>query len=98
MIILAGPRSLLARRFVRVWALAGLALLASVARGDVDVWSNIGPNGGSVFSLAIDPVTPSTFAKLSLVTGGPDTLRLVHLHQLSLRLPVLMRESAPYSA
>jgi hypothetical protein len=59
-IVLARLRCLLTRRFVRVCALAGLVLLTGVARGDVEVWSSIGPNGGTVFALAIDPHAPAT--------------------------------------
>ena len=49
-----------ARRFVRACALAGLVLLSGVACGDVEVWSSIGPDGGTVFALAIDPQAPAT--------------------------------------
>ena len=47
--------------------LAALGLLSGDARGDVDVWSSVGPSGGNVFALAIDPHAPAT---IYAGTGG----------------------------
>ncbi len=52
-------RRLLRRRVV-LPVLAGLVLLGGRAGADVDVWSSIGPVGGNVFALAIDPHAPAT--------------------------------------
>ena len=60
-------RCLCTRRFVRACSLAGLVLLGEGARADVDVWSSVGPNGGNVFALAIDPHAPAT---IYAGTGG----------------------------
>ena len=60
-------RGLLIRRFVSACVYAGLVLLAPAASGDVDVWSSIGPTGGNVFALAIDPHAPAT---IYAGTGG----------------------------
>src|SRR6266545_6377378 len=59
-IVLARLSCFLTRRLLFVCALASLVFLPSVARGDVDVWSSVGPNGGTVFVLAIDPHAPAT--------------------------------------
>jgi PKD repeat protein/photosystem II stability/assembly factor-like uncharacterized protein len=47
-------------RVIRPGALAALVLLAGGALCDVDVWSSVGPYGGTVFALAIDPHAPAT--------------------------------------
>ncbi len=67
MIVFARLRVVPARRTVHVCAFAGLAFLVGVARADVDVWSSVGPDGGNVFALAIDPHAPAT---IYAGTGG----------------------------
>ncbi len=67
MIVLARLRCFPAHRFVRVCALAGLFLLTGAAHADVEVWGSIGPAGGNVFALAMDPHTPAT---IYAGTGG----------------------------
>lgn len=72
-IVPARLRSLSGDRYRRVSSLAGLFLLAGVilltgaVRADVDVWGSIGPTGGNVFVLAIDPHAPAT---IYAGTGG----------------------------
>ena len=53
-------RRLLVRGPVSVPVLAGLILAGADALADVDVWSSVGPTGGNVFALAIDPHAPTT--------------------------------------
>lgn len=65
--LLSWLRCALTRRFVHICALAGLVLPTGLARGDVDAWSSIGPGGGNVFALAIDPHVPTT---IYAGTGG----------------------------
>jgi PKD repeat protein len=60
-------RRLLVRGALRVPVLAGLILAGVGARADVDVWSSIGPEGGNVFALALDPHAPAT---IYAGTGG----------------------------
>ena len=67
MIVLVGQRCVLTRRCAYACTFAGLVLLAGVARADVDVWGSIGPTGGTVFALAIDPHAPAT---IYAGTGG----------------------------
>jgi hypothetical protein len=69
---MAGRRShletlLLVHQATRVWR-AGLFLLSfcvgmasvRVATAGINAWTSIGPEGGAVNALAIDPVTPTT--------------------------------------
>src|SRR5271169_146012 len=65
--ILARLHRLLLRGALCVPALAGLTLSTADDRGDVDVWSSVGPDGGAVFVLAIDPHAPAT---IYAGTGG----------------------------
>jgi PKD repeat protein len=65
--VLARLRRFPTRRCVCACGLASLALLTCEALGDVDVWSSIGPEGGTVFALAIDPHAPAT---IYAGTGG----------------------------
>jgi len=60
-------RVLVVRRRVGVPALAILFLAGSAVRADVDAWSSVGPVGGNVFALAIDPHAPAT---IYAGTGG----------------------------
>ncbi|MFI5119582.1 MAG: PKD domain-containing protein [Thermoanaerobaculia bacterium] len=55
-----GTRRLLVRGSLCVPVLAGLIVAGADARADVDVWSSIGPEGGNVFALAIDPSASAT--------------------------------------
>ena len=55
------------RRSIRAFALAVLILTAVRLQADVDVWSSVGPYGGTVFALAIDPHAPAT---IYAGTGG----------------------------
>ena len=53
------------RRKLRLVSLGGLlgALLVTsgmTAEGGINFWTSIGPEGGSIPALAIDPVTPGT--------------------------------------
>ena len=45
-----------------------LVCVATVAEAGVDVWTTNGPEGGSIFALAIDPTTPATL--YAGTTGG----------------------------
>jgi photosystem II stability/assembly factor-like uncharacterized protein len=65
--VLASLRCLLIRWSICVPALAVLILSGDVARADVDVWSSIGPEGGNVFALVVDPHAPAT---IYAGTGG----------------------------
>src|SRR2546422_11043941 len=45
--------------FVNLGVLLGALLVSMNAEGGVNSWTNIGPEGGSIVALAIDPITPS---------------------------------------
>src|SRR5438309_6849213 len=47
-------------RFVSLGVLLGALLVSMNAEGGVNSWTSIGPDGGWIFALAIDPVTPAT--------------------------------------
>jgi photosystem II stability/assembly factor-like uncharacterized protein len=55
----------LPRSAALLFALALFLAAASAAHAGVNVWTSIGPNGGPVWSLAIDPSAPTT-----LYAGG----------------------------
>jgi PKD repeat protein len=59
-ILFAGRRCRLIRRLAGVGSLAVAFLVAGDALADADVWTSIGPTGGGVFALAIDPHAPAT--------------------------------------
>src|ERR1700740_1992849 len=49
---------------VRTWLVLLLALLwasgASIVHAGNNIWTSLGPAGGAVFALALDPTTPTT--------------------------------------
>src|SRR6266513_354651 len=49
-------------RLVSLGVLLGALLATSsmTAQGGINSWTSIGPDGGWIFALAIDPVTPTT--------------------------------------
>src|SRR5437016_8787981 len=49
-------------RLVSRWVLLGALLVTSsmTAMGGINSWTSIGPDGGFIMALAIDPVTPAT--------------------------------------
>src|SRR5258708_38002655 len=49
-------------------ALAGFAPASPVSAG-TNVWTSSGPGGGSIFTLAIDPASPTTLYAGTLYTG-----------------------------
>jgi hypothetical protein len=57
--------SVTARSFARAAACATLFALALAARAGNGSWSNIGPDGGTIYDLEIDPTAPSTMYALA---------------------------------
>jgi hypothetical protein len=79
-----GPRT--AMRVTRWCVLAVLLWVSSVSQvhAGTNVWTSIGPAGGSIYTLAIDPTTPTTlyagtaFSGLFKSTDGGSTWRAVN--------------------
>ena len=42
------------------WIVLAVLLGTGTLRAGINVWTSIGPEGGQVFALAIDPQNPST--------------------------------------
>src|SRR5262249_28272825 len=62
------PERLLCRGFLFALALLLAAAGAAPVQAGVNVWTPIGPNGGPVFTLVVDPATPTTLYAATL--GG----------------------------
>ena len=68
-------------RLVSLGVLLGALLVTSsiTAEGGINSWTSIGPEGGSIPALAIDPVTPSTL----YARAGGGVVKSVWVGQLN---------------
>jgi hypothetical protein len=78
---------------LRILLISFLVLLLNISQTGIvsagsNVWTSYGPEGGTIYALAIDPQTPST---LYAGTWGGGVFDIQQASQIDLYLPLILR-------
>ena len=75
---------------ILLWALLWASSASTVYAGN-NVWTSLGPEGGTVVALAIDPTTPTTLyaGVRNFFAGGGGVFKRYHLKNPGLKAHAL---------
>jgi hypothetical protein len=88
---MSGPGPKLFGRFPIILLTLLSTSLASTVSALPNVWTSIGPEGGIISLLAIDPATPTT---LYAGTNGGGVF-VVSIHTYTIHLPLVLKDLMP---